>query len=42
MQIPIYIKKLYYNIPLPDFIVRKISGRLFSKKFNEEIKNLKY
>jgi len=42
MQIPLYIKRLYYNLPIPEFITIKISGRLFSRKFNEEVKLLKY
>jgi len=42
MQIPVFIKKIYYKLPLPEFIAVKISGRLYSKKFNDEIRNLKY
>lgn len=36
------IKKIYYRIPLPYFIEKRISGRVFSKRFNEEIQWLKY
>ena len=42
MIIPLFIKKIYYNLPLPDFIIEKISGRIFTKKFNDEVRRLKY
>lgn len=42
MTIPMFVKKIYYNLPIPEFIKIKISGRMFSKKFNEEVRNLKY
>jgi len=42
MIIPKFIKQIYYRLPLPEFIKLKISGRIFTKKFNEEIRNLKY
>jgi len=42
MIIPLFIKKLYYKLPLPEFIIVKISGRVFTKKFNDEVRQLKY
>lgn len=42
MKIPLFIKKIYYKLPLPDFIIVKISGRVFTKKFNDEVRRLKY
>lgn len=42
MTIPASIKKIYYNLPIPDCIMAKISGRIFTKKFNDEVRKLKY
>lgn len=42
MIIPAFLKKIYYSLPIPDFIIRKISGRIFTKKFNDEVRQLKY
>ncbi len=42
MKIPLFLKKIYYKIPLPNCIEKRISGRIFSKKFNEEIRWLQY
>ncbi len=42
MIIPTFIKKIYYRFPLPEFISVKISGRLSTKKFNEEVRRLRY
>lgn len=42
MIIPLFLKKIYYNLPIPYFISSRISGRLYTKKFNDELKQLKY
>jgi len=42
MTIPAFLKKLYYRFPFPDIIIEKISGRIFTKKFNDEVRKLKY
>lgn len=42
MKIIQKLKEIYYRLPIPYSISSKISGRLYTKEFSEEIQNLRY
>lgn len=42
MKVLEFFKIIYYKLSFPNFILIKIYGKIFTKKFNTEVRKLEY